>query len=164
MPGSPETNAHCAAPSPDENALPAVHRNGRPAAVRPIGSCRAGVGAPRHALSRADGGRFPALFCRSRSIPQPRNALVVMHGHPRDAARTLQAAIDAAQDAGDSSLLVAPLFQVPVKLAAHCHFRRSAPAARRRRPVALRLPGSRAAWIMAGRPVRSTPWITCWPI
>ncbi|HFD2082019.1 TPA: hypothetical protein ACF2DU_004782, partial [Serratia marcescens] len=49
--------------------------------------------------------------------PQPRTALVVMHGHPRDAAKTLQAAIDAAQGAGDNGLLVAPLFQVPVKLA-----------------------------------------------
>ncbi|OQV65552.1 hypothetical protein AK51_19065 [Serratia nematodiphila DZ0503SBS1] len=46
---------------------------------------------------------------------------MVMHGHPRDAAKTLQAAIDAAQGAGDNSLLVAPLFQVPVKLAARCH-------------------------------------------
>lgn len=43
-----------------------------------------------------------------------------MHGHPRDAAKTLQAAIDAVQGAGDNSLLVAPLFQVPETLAARC--------------------------------------------
>lgn len=54
---------------------------------------------------------------------QPRSALVVLHGHPRDAAKTLQAAIDAAQAAGAGSdtLLAAPLFQVPEKLAARCH-------------------------------------------
>ena len=46
-----------------------------------------------------------------------------MHGHPRDAVKTLQAAIDAAQaaGAGGDTLLAAPLFQVPEKLAVHCH-------------------------------------------
>lgn len=60
-------------------------------------------------------------FVAQKHSTQPRTALVVMHGHPRDAVKTLQAAIDAAQGAEDSSLLVAPLFQVPEKLAARCH-------------------------------------------
>ncbi|EOI1370575.1 hypothetical protein ACMGN5_005385 [Serratia marcescens] len=62
-------------------------------------------------------------FVAHEHSAQPRTALVVMHGHPRDAAKTLQAAISAAQaaGAGGKALLVAPLFQVPEKLAARCH-------------------------------------------
>ncbi|MEX5715866.1 hypothetical protein IC615_18810 [Serratia ureilytica] len=88
---------------------------------------------------------------------------MVMHGHPRDVAKTLQAAIDAAQGAGDNSLLVAPLFQVPETLAARC---RSAglQAPQEGTPCGTAAPGSKAVWIMAGKPARSTPWITCWPI
>ncbi|WP_148876725.1 hypothetical protein [Serratia marcescens] len=66
-------------------------------------------------------GEFTYFVAHERSV-QPRTALVVMHGHPRDAAKTLQAAIDAAQTAGagGNTLLAAPLFQVPEKLAARC--------------------------------------------
>lgn len=68
------------------------------------------------------GGNFSYYVAQKHSA-QPRNALVVMHGHPRDAVKTLQAAIDAAQaaGAGGDTLLAAPLFQVPEKLAVHCH-------------------------------------------
>lgn len=52
----------------------------------------------------------------------PRSALVVLHGHPRDAGKTLAAAIRAARlaDRASTTLLVAPLFQVPEAQSAHC--------------------------------------------
>lgn len=110
------------------------------------------------------GGNFSYYVAHEHSA-QPRNALVVMHGHPRDAVKTLQAAIDAAQaaGAGGDTLLAAPLFRVPEKLAVHCH---SAGLHQPQDGDALWRcgSGSRAVWIMPGRPVRSTPWITCWPI
>lgn len=121
MPGSPETNAHCAAPSLTRMrrlrciAMAALLLFGQSVRAEPV---LERLATPYRAPTAA--GSLPYFVAHARS-PQPRSALVVMHGHPRDAARTLQAAIDAAQGAGDSSLLVAPLFQVPVKLAAHCH-------------------------------------------
>lgn len=109
------------------------------------------------------GGNFSYYVAHEHSA-QPRNALVVMHGHPRDAVKTLQAAIDAAQaaGAGGDTLLAAPLFRAG-KLAVHCH---SAGLHQPQDGDALWRcgSGSRAVWIMPGRPVRSTPWITCWPI
>ena len=59
------------------------------------------------------GGNFSYYVAHEHSA-QPRNALVVMHGHPRDAVKTLQAAIDAAQAAGAGGDFTGrPLFQVP---------------------------------------------------
>ncbi|TFZ50813.1 hypothetical protein E5C26_13300 [Serratia proteamaculans] len=55
--------------------------------------------------------------------PTPHSALIVLHGHPRDAGKTLAAAITAAQRATktDDRLLIAPLFPVSETQAAHCH-------------------------------------------
>lgn len=52
----------------------------------------------------------------------PRAALVVLHGHPRDANRSFRAGLDAALAVGQLSetLVIAPLYQVGE--AAHCHF------------------------------------------
>ncbi|WP_263145069.1 hypothetical protein [Pseudomonas sp. RIT-PI-AD] len=52
----------------------------------------------------------------------PRRALVVLHGHGRDAGRTFAAAYRAAVLAGrvDQTLIVAPLFQVAVEASSHC--------------------------------------------
>ncbi|WP_414160224.1 hypothetical protein [Serratia sp. BNK-26-b] len=121
MPGSPETNAHGAAPNLTRLrrlrgiAMATLLLFGQSVRAEPV---LERLATPYHAPTAA--GSLPYFVARARS-PQPRTALVVMHGHPRDAAKTLQAAIDAAQGAGDNSLLVAPLFQVPVKLAVHCH-------------------------------------------
>ncbi len=121
MPGSPETNAHGAAPNLTRRrrlrciAMATLLLFGQSVRAEPV---LERLATPYHAPTAA--GSLPYFVARARS-PQPRTALVVMHGHPRDAAKTLQAAIDAAQGAGDNSLLVAPLFQVPVKLAARCH-------------------------------------------
>ncbi len=71
----------------------------------------------------------------------PRSALVVMHGHPRDANRSFEAGLRAAEGAQrlQDTLVIAPLYQVPEDQAAHCHSR-GVPAA-----------GSAdAAWTCAG--------------
>lgn len=110
------------------------------------------------------GGNFSYYVAHEHSA-QPRNALVVMHGHPRDAVKTLQAAIDAAQAAGAGG---------DTLLAARCSRCRKnspstaippvCPSRKTATPCGAAAPGSRAVWIMPGRQVRSTPWITCWPI
>ena len=53
----------------------------------------------------------------------PHSALVVLHGYPRDAGKTLAAALKAAQQADktDDTLLVAPLYPVPTAQARRCH-------------------------------------------
>jgi len=63
-----------------------------------------------------------SYFVAKSPPPQPVTALIVLHGHPRDAGKTLAAAIQAARLAGDApnTLLVAPLFQVPEAQSAHC--------------------------------------------
>jgi hypothetical protein len=52
----------------------------------------------------------------------PSRALIVLHGHPRDALRTLEATERAVQAAGQATetLVVAPQFQVPANLASGC--------------------------------------------
>lgn len=53
----------------------------------------------------------------------PKQALVVLHGHPRDANLTFVAGVTAARRAGrlDDTLVVAPLFQVSPEQAGHCN-------------------------------------------
>lgn len=53
----------------------------------------------------------------------PKQALVILHGHPRDANLSFIAGITAARRAGqlDDTLVVAPLFQVHPELAGHCN-------------------------------------------
>jgi len=53
----------------------------------------------------------------------PQSALVVLHGHPRDADRSFAAGQDAVRSAGqtDRILVIAPLFQVGTDQAGHCH-------------------------------------------
>lgn len=76
----------------------------------------------------------------------PQSALVVMHGHPRDANRSFDAGLQAARGAGreQDTLIVAPLFQVPDDLASHC----------RTRGVPAALPGDAlwtcASWLEGG--------------
>lgn len=57
--------------------------------------------------------------------PSPRSAIVVMHGHPRDANRSFDAALLAARRAGrlDDTLIAAPLFQVAEDRSARCRAR-----------------------------------------
>jgi hypothetical protein len=58
------------------------------------------------------------------------NILIVVHGYPRDANRTFDAAANAAAEAGHSAdtLIVAPIFQVPANEADKCHFHGVPPA------------------------------------
>jgi len=103
-------------------------------------------------------------FVAHEHSAQPRTALVVMHGHPRDAAKTLQAAISAAQAAGAGGKACSsprcsrcrrnlPLAAIPPVCPSRKTVRLCGAAA----------PGSKAIWIIAGKPARSMPWITCWP-
>jgi hypothetical protein len=66
-------------------------------------------------------GHFHYFTGPAPSVP-PSRALVVMHGHPRDAQRTLEATEQAVAAAGQSAetLIVAPQFQVPAHLASGC--------------------------------------------
>ena len=50
--------------------------------------------------------------------------LIAVHGYPRDADRTYDAAINAARNAGKmaDTLIAAPIYQVPASEAAKCHF------------------------------------------
>ena len=52
----------------------------------------------------------------------PQTALLIMHGHPRDANRSFNAALDAARRAGrlDTTLVIAPLYQVASDKADRC--------------------------------------------
>ncbi len=54
---------------------------------------------------------------------QPTAALIALHGHPRDANRTFNAALRAVQaaDMQDQTLVIAPVFQVAEPAAARCH-------------------------------------------
>lgn len=67
-------------------------------------------------------GDLPYFVAKSHG-PTPHSALIVMHGHPRDAGKTLAAALTAAQRTAKTNnrLLVAPLFPVSDAQAAHCH-------------------------------------------
>lgn len=121
MSGTPKTNARCSVPylmgmrRLFRRAIATLLFAGQTAYAQPT---LERIAVPFRVATAA--GDF-SYYVAHEHRPQPRTALVVMHGHPRDAAKTLQAAIDAAQGAGGNSLLVAPLFQVPVKLAVHCH-------------------------------------------
>ncbi|MEJ5149151.1 hypothetical protein [Comamonas sp. MYb396] len=52
----------------------------------------------------------------------PQTALLIMHGHPRDANRSFKAALDAARKAGrlETTLVIAPLYQVASDKAERC--------------------------------------------
>lgn len=54
---------------------------------------------------------------------RPQNALIVIHGHPRDANVSFQAGISTARKAGRlaDTLVVAPLFQVASEASGHCN-------------------------------------------
>mgnify|MGYP000945756563 CR=1 FL=1 len=54
--------------------------------------------------------------------PGPRSALIVMHGHSRDAGHSFRAGLLAAERAGrlGQTLVIAPLFQVPASRSARC--------------------------------------------
>lgn len=60
------------------------------------------------------------------SLPEgaaPVNAIVAMHGHPRDANRTFDATLQAARNAGamGDTLVIAPVFQVAANRSAKCN-------------------------------------------
>lgn len=59
----------------------------------------------------------------SPGATQPQNALIVIHGHPRDANVSFLAGISTARKAGrlGDTLIVAPLFQVASDAARHCN-------------------------------------------
>jgi hypothetical protein len=54
---------------------------------------------------------------------KPQSALIALHGHPHDANKTFDAALQAVKNAGalDNVLVVAPLFQVDASKADRCH-------------------------------------------
>jgi hypothetical protein len=56
------------------------------------------------------------------SATPPSHALIAVHGHPRDASKTFNAAVAAAQRAQrlDDTLVAAPIFQVPSALSKKC--------------------------------------------
>ena len=56
------------------------------------------------------------------AVAAPSTALVVLHGHPRDAAKSFEAGLRAARNAGvmGSTLVIAPLFQVDDESARAC--------------------------------------------
>jgi len=66
-------------------------------------------------------GRMHYLGSQAPGSAAPRHALVVMHGHPRDAGRSFQAGLAAARQAGQlpQTLVIAPLYQVAD--AERCH-------------------------------------------
>lgn len=70
----------------------------------------------------ASAGDLPYFVAKSHGAT-PRTALIVLHGHPRDAGKTLAAALKAAQlaDKTRDTLLVAPLFPVSDAQAVRCH-------------------------------------------
>jgi len=57
------------------------------------------------------------------AVAAPQNALIVIHGHPRDANVSFQAGISTARKAGRlaDTLVVAPLFQVGSEASWHCN-------------------------------------------
>ncbi|WP_295952154.1 hypothetical protein [Rhodoferax sp.] len=68
-------------------------------------------------------GRMHFYASRVPGAGTPTAALVAVHGHPRDANKTFNAALKAVQHSGalDRSLVVAPFFQVSEADAAPCH-------------------------------------------
>ena len=68
-----------------------------------------------------EAGRFH-YYASSGSAPTVTSALVILHGHPRDARRSFDAALQAAGSAGrlPGTLIVAPLYQVPNERAGRC--------------------------------------------
>jgi hypothetical protein len=76
-----------------------------------------------YALSLDAQGNALHYFVAHRADDVATSALVAMHGHPRDANKTLAAAARAAAQAGrtDDTLIVAPLFQVASPADEHCH-------------------------------------------
>lgn len=58
----------------------------------------------------------------SAAVAEPQAAVIVLHGHPRDARNTLDAAVDAVTQAGQArdTVVVAPQFQVADSGAEHC--------------------------------------------
>ncbi|MGO4741975.1 hypothetical protein [Serratia quinivorans] len=62
-------------------------------------------------------------FVAKNQVATPHSALIVIHGYPRDAGKTLAAAVKAAQlTAGtEGTLLIAPLFPVSDAQAERCH-------------------------------------------
>lgn len=72
------------------------------------------AGRMHYYMSRSPGGT---------SAPAPQSALLIMHGHPRDAERSFDTALQAARAAGQlpQTLVVAPLYQVPEDRASHCN-------------------------------------------
>ena len=76
--------------------------------------------------SAAMGGRLNYFASRQPSgvgaVPAPSAALVVVHGHPRDAAKSFEAGLLAARNASllENMLVIAPVFQVDAKSARAC--------------------------------------------
>ncbi|MEO5797157.1 MAG: hypothetical protein ABIP34_20200 [Rhodoferax sp.] len=68
-------------------------------------------------------GRIHFYASRAPGTGAPTTALVAIHGHPRDANTSFNAALAAVQSGGalNRSLVVAPLFQVSAADAAPCH-------------------------------------------
>jgi hypothetical protein len=84
--------------------------------------CSAHSSAPCWRSFELPGGAGHMHYYASGAGSPPRSALVVMHGHPRDATRSFDAGLRAVARAGlqADTLVVAPLYQVPEDQARHC--------------------------------------------
>ncbi len=67
--------------------------------------------------------QFLSSLAGDADAVQPTKALIAIHGYPRDANRTFNAALRATSlaDRFGDTLVVVPLFQVPAALASRCH-------------------------------------------
>jgi hypothetical protein len=66
-----------------------------------------------------------AYYVSAPPGPNYTQILIAVHGYPRDADRTYDAAVNAAMNVGKlaDTLIVAPIYQVPAGEAGKCHFR-----------------------------------------
>lgn len=84
---------------------------------------RAGAGCLRAFDLPGNAGRMHYYLSRAPDgTSAPRTALLILHGHPRDAEHSFDAGLQAARTAGQlaHTLVVAPLYQVPADRAGAC--------------------------------------------
>lgn len=85
-------------------------------------ACYFGFAAPGDGGALRYYASLPPPTTPDAATPAPTNVLIALHGHPRDADRTFDAALAAVRGGGAlaSTLVVAPVFQVDAARAARC--------------------------------------------
>jgi hypothetical protein len=93
------------------------------AAAAPTACQQSAVPACYQSLQLPQGGGALHFYASLPEGATPRNAIVAMHGHPRDASRTFDATLLAAKNVGalDDTLVIAPVFQVAASRSAKCN-------------------------------------------